>query len=91
MGWGSHKRICKQVYNEKPVKQGSKNISIKMHMLKDIGMTVPESRETSAAYILHLFLYFLALSSLHPSTYGNVFTPLYILLYCVICNALEEC
>ena len=31
------------------VKQGSKNISIKM--LKDVGMTVPKSRETSVVYI----------------------------------------
>ena len=48
---GSHKRkkhcVCKQVYNKKPVKQGSKNIFIKM--LKDVGMTVPKSRE-SAVY-----------------------------------------
>ena len=29
--------------------QGSKNISIKM--LKDVGMTVPKSRETSAVYM----------------------------------------
>ena len=29
--------------------KGSKNISIKM--LKDVGMTVPKSRETSAVYI----------------------------------------
>ena len=49
MGWGSHKRICKRVYNEKAVKQGSKNISIKM--LKDVGMIVPKSRETSAVYM----------------------------------------
>ena len=35
--------------NEKTVKQRSKNISIKM--LKDVGMTVPESRETSAVYM----------------------------------------
>ena len=41
--------ICKRVCNEKAVKQGSKNISIKM--LKDVGMTVPKSRETSAVYI----------------------------------------
>ena len=34
---------------KKPVKQGSKNISIKM--LKDVGMTVPKSRETSVVYI----------------------------------------
>ena len=34
------------LYNEKPVKQESKNISTKM--LKDVGMTVPKSRETSA-------------------------------------------
>ena len=31
------------------IKQGSKNISIKM--LKDVGMTVPKSRETSAVYM----------------------------------------
>ena len=31
------------------MKQGSKNISIKM--LKDVGITVPKSRETSAIYI----------------------------------------
>ena len=47
MGWGLHKHICKQVCNEKPVKQGSKNISIKM--LKDVGMIVPKSRETSSS------------------------------------------
>ena len=29
--------------------KGSKNISIKM--LKDVGMTVPKSRETSAVYM----------------------------------------
>ena len=34
---------------QKIVKQGSKNISIKM--LKDVGMTVPKSRETSVVYI----------------------------------------
>ena len=34
---------------KKTVKQGSKNISIKM--LKDVGMTVPKSRETSVVYI----------------------------------------
>ena len=48
MGWGSHKCkehcICKRAYDEKPVKQGNKNIK----MLKDVGMTVPKSRETSA-------------------------------------------
>ena len=49
MGWGSHKRICKQVYNEKLVKQVSKNISIKM--LKDVGMIVPKSREINAVYM----------------------------------------
>ena len=53
MGWDSHKRkehcIHKQVYYEKPVKQGSKNIAIKM--LKDVGMTVPKSRDTSAVYM----------------------------------------
>ena len=53
MGWGSNQRkehyICKRVCKEKPVKQGSKNISIKM--LKDVGMTVPKSRETSAVYM----------------------------------------
>ena len=53
MGWGSHKRkehyICKRIYNEKTVKQWSKHISIKM--LKDVGMTVPESRKTSAVYM----------------------------------------
>ena len=49
MGWGSPQRICKRVYNEKPVKQGSKNIFIKM--LKDVGMTVPESSETSVVYM----------------------------------------
>ena len=48
MGWGSHKHK-ERVYNEKPVKQGSKNISIKM--LKDVGMTVPKSTETSAVYM----------------------------------------
>ena len=32
-----------------PYKQESKNISIKM--LKDVGMTVPKSRETSVVYI----------------------------------------
>ena len=31
------------------MKQGSKNISIKM--LKDVGMIVPKSRETSVVYI----------------------------------------
>ena len=37
---------------------------------------LPSSR--LAVHILHLFSYFLALSSLHPSTFnGNVFTPLY--------------
>ena len=41
--------ICKRVYNEKSVKQVYKNISTKM--LKDVGMTVPKSRETSAVYI----------------------------------------
>ena len=35
--------------SEKPVKQESKNISTKM--LKDVGMTVPKSRETSTVYI----------------------------------------
>ena len=74
MTTSSRARICKQVYNEKPVKiplkveeelvqyicsktgdegmqnsKGSKNISIKM--LKDVGMTVPKSRETSAVYM----------------------------------------
>ena len=53
MGWGSNKRkehcICKRVFSEKPVKQGSKNISIKM--LKDVGMTVPKSREISVVYM----------------------------------------
>ena len=34
---------------KKTVKQGSKNISIKM--LKDVGMTVPKSRETGVVYI----------------------------------------
>ena len=34
---------------KKTVKQGSKSISIKM--LKEVGMTVPKSRETSAVYI----------------------------------------
>ena len=34
---------------KKTVKQGSKNISIKM--LKNVGMTVPKSREASAVYI----------------------------------------
>ena len=47
MGWVSHKRedhcICKRIYNEKPTKQGSKNIFIKI--LKDVGMTVPKRRE----------------------------------------------
>ena len=37
------------IQQKKPVKQGSKNISIKM--LKDVGMTVPKSRETSVVYI----------------------------------------
>ena len=40
-----------------------------------------------AVYILHLFSYFLALSSLHPSTFnGNVFTPLhcFFLIYIYI-------
>ena len=37
--------ICKQVYNEKPVKQGSKK------MLKDVGMTVAKIRETRAVYM----------------------------------------
>ena len=37
------------LYNKKTVKPGSKNISIKM--LKDVGMIVPKSRETSVVYI----------------------------------------
>ena len=40
-----------------------------------------------AAYILDLFLYFLALSSLHPSTLnfnGNVFTPLFIYIHSIL-------
>ena len=69
-----------------------KNISMKI--LKDVGITVPKGRETSAVYtqhscaiesktrrmvyngtrilhiILHLFLYFLALLSLHSSTFS---------------------
>ena len=49
LGWGSHKRICKRVYNKKLVKQESKNIFIKM--LKDVGMIVPKHRETSAVYM----------------------------------------
>ena len=36
-------------------------------------------------YILYLFSYFLALSSLHPSTFnGNVFIPLYIIYIATI-------
>ena len=47
-----------------------------------------------AAYILHLFSYFLALSSLHPSTFnGNVFTPLFHCFFVVysLANALCVC
>ena len=44
-------------------KTRSKNISIKM--LKDVGMTVPKSRDTSAVYMLQNR----GLSSLHPSTF----------------------
>ena len=49
--WGGARTNAngKRVYNEKPVKQASKNISIKM--LKNVGMTVPKSRETSAVYM----------------------------------------
>ena len=36
-------------YNQPYCHKGSKNISIKM--LKDVGMTVPKSRETSAVYM----------------------------------------
>ena len=47
MGWGLHKHICKQVCNEKPVKQGSKNIK----MLKDVGMIVPKIEKQVAVYM----------------------------------------
>ena len=44
-----YRHILLFLYKEKPVKQESKNISYKM--LKDVGMTVLKSRETSEVYI----------------------------------------
>ena len=40
---------CYETANVSTMYKGSKNISIKM--LKDVGMTVPKSRETSVVYI----------------------------------------
>ena len=71
------------IYAARQRMRACNNTNMRNTIIKDVGvlrmlLLLHALIPCLAAYILHLFSYFLVLSSLHPSTFnGNVFTPLF--------------